>query len=189
VSTLLIALLVAAAALGAGAGALLVLRRRRRPEPGTGRVLFPIVGRGLSKPGLDAALRIARADGATLIAAYLAPVPLHLPLDAALTRECQIAIPLLEAVEQRAAAAGVPVVSRIERGRTYRHGLLELIDHEPFDRIVVTAAPVGAIGFSAADVAWMLRRAPGEIVVLRPVEEGPMRPAGGTDAPAHAAAA
>ena len=161
----------------AAAGGLLVVRRRSRAAPpaGTGRILFPIVGRALSGPALEAALRIARAEEATLVVAYLAPVPLHLPLDAALTRECELALPLLEAVEQRAAAAGVAVDSRIERGRDHRHGLLELIAHEPFDRIVVAASPEGAAGFTAADVAWMLRRAPGEIVVVRPGEEGPAR--------------
>jgi len=69
----------------------------------------------------------------------------------------------------------VAVDSRIERGRTYRHALLELIAHERYDRIVVAAAPDGAAGFTAADVAWLLHRAPGEIVVLRPGDEGPAR--------------
>jgi hypothetical protein len=155
---------------GAGAAAYAGRRRRaggRRPDPAAARILFPIVGRALSRPALDAALRLARAEGATLVACYLAPVPLHLPLDAALARECRLALPLLEAVEHAAAAAGVAVDSRIERGRTYRHALLE--------QIVVAAAPEGAAGFTGADVAWLLHRAPGEIVVLRPGDEGPAR--------------
>jgi hypothetical protein len=165
----------AAAAAGGGAVALATRRRRGGRAPGSARILFPIVGRALSQPALDAALRIARAQDATLVAAYLAPVPLHLPLDAALTRECELALPLLEAVEHAAARAGVAVDSRIERGRTYRHALLELIAHERYDQIVVAAAPEGAAGFTAADVAWLLHRAPGEIVVLRPGDEGPAR--------------
>jgi Universal stress protein family len=163
---------------GAGAAAYAGRRRRaggRRPDPAAARILFPIVGRALSRPALDAALRLARAEGATLVACYLAPVPLHLPLDAALARECRLALPLLEAVEHAAAAAGVAVDSRIERGRTYRHALLELIAHERYDQIVVAAAPEGAAGFTGADVAWLLHRAPGEIVVLRPGDEGPAR--------------
>jgi hypothetical protein len=161
-----------AVAVGVAAG-----RRRRAHHRarGPGRILFPIVGSALSKPALDAALRIAAAQDATLVAAYLAPVPLHLPLDAALARECERALPLLEAVEQRAGAAGVPVDSRIERGRTYRHAFLELVEHERYDRIVVTASPDGTAGFTAADIGWLLRRAPGEIVVLRPGEEAPAR--------------
>ena len=171
---------VLAAVLAAGlAGAVAYARRRRaggpRPDPAGARILFPIVGRALSRPALDAALRLARVERATLVACYLASVPLHLPLDAALGRECELALPLLEAVEHAAADAGVAVESRIERGRTYRHALLELIAHERYDQIVVAAAPEGAAGFAAADVAWLLHRAPGEIVVLRPGDEGPAR--------------
>jgi len=176
-----LAAVLAAALAGAGVAAYAGRGRRRARAGGrgreraTGRILFPIVGRALSRSALDAALRIAHAEDATLVAAYLAPVPLHLPLDAALGRECELALPLLEAVEQAATAAGVAVESRIERGRTYRHALLELVEHERYDQIVVAAAPEGAPGFTAADVAWLLHRAPGEIVVLRPGDEGPAR--------------
>jgi uridylate kinase len=45
--------------------------------------------------------------------------------------------------------------------------LAEAIAHERFDRIVVAAAAEGEPGFDADDVAWLLNRAPGEIVVLR----------------------
>ena len=183
-TTELVVLAVAVVAAGAGAWAALAARRSRdRAAAGRARILFPIVGRALSRPALDAALRIARAENATLVACYLAPVPLHLPLDAALTRECELALPLIEAVEHAATAAGVAVESRIERGRTYRHALLELVEHERYDQIVVAAAPEGAAGFTASDVAWLLHRAPGEIVVLRPRDEAPVA------RPVHAAAA
>ena len=172
----LVVLAVAVLAAAAGAWAALAARRSRdRAAAGRARILFPIVGRALSQPALDAALRIARAENATLVACYLAPVPLHLPLDAALARECELALPLLEAVEQASTAAGVASDTRIERGRTYRHALLELIAHERYDQIVVAAAPEGAPGFTAADVAWLLHRAPGEIIVLRPSDEAPGR--------------
>ena len=39
--------------------------------------------------------------------------------------------------------------------------------YERFDRIVVAAAGEGEPGFDADDVVWLLKRAPGEIVVLR----------------------
>jgi hypothetical protein len=77
-------------------------------------------------------------------------------------------MPLLEAIEQRAAREHVPVDARIERGRTYRHAIRELLEHERYDRIVVAAASEGADGFDAADIAWLLEHAAGEIVVLRP---------------------
>jgi hypothetical protein len=93
---------------------------------------------------------------------------LHLPLDTPLPRQSGIAIPLQEAIEQRATAFGVPVDARIERGRTYRHALRQTIASERFDRIVIAAAAHGSAGFHAEDVAWLLDNAPGEIVVLRP---------------------
>jgi uridylate kinase len=79
-----------------------------------------------------------------------------------------MAMPLLEAVEQRATEAGVPVDSRIERGRNRRHALRQAIAHERYDRIVIAAASEGSPGFDAEDVAWLLDHAAGEIVVLRP---------------------
>ena len=81
----------------------------------------------LSPRALDAALRLARAESATLVPVFLARVPLHLPLDAPLPRQSGVALPLQEAIEQRAAQFGVPVDARIERGRTYRHALRQTI--------------------------------------------------------------
>ena len=132
------------------------------------RVLFPFVGRTLSQSALDSALRLARAEGAVLMPAYLVQVPLARVLEAPLPAECEVALPLLEAIEQRADRLGVRVDSRFERGRTYRHALSRLLDSESYDRIVVAAASRNGDGFSADDVAWLLEHAPGEIVVLRP---------------------
>ena len=102
---------------------------------------------------------------------FLARVGMQLPLDAPLPRQSAVAIPLQEAIEQRAASFGVPVDARIERGRTPRHALRMTIEHERFDRIVIAAAGHGAAGLGAEDVAWLLQTAPGEIVVLRPGAE------------------
>lgn len=171
--TLVLSILVAALALALAA---VLLRRRRAggraPIAATSsrRILFPFVGDVLSQSALDATLRIARAEGATLVPAFLARVPMNLPLDTAVPFQCDMALPLLEAIEQQARAADVPVDARIERGRTYRHAVRELVEHERFDRLVFPAAADGADGFGAADVAWMLDHAPGEIVVLRPAQ-------------------
>jgi hypothetical protein len=149
-------------------------RAGRGPEsPGapTGsarRIVFPFVASALSRPALDAALRLARAEGATLVPVFLARVPLHLPLDAALPRQSKIAMSLQEAIELRATAFGVPVDTRVERGRSYRHALRQTIANERFERMVIAAAAHGSPGFVPDDVAWLLANAPGEIVVLRP---------------------
>jgi hypothetical protein len=126
------------------------------------------VAEDLSDRALRAALRLAAAEGATLVPVFLARVPLDLPLDAPLPRQCSFGVPLLEVIEQRATEAGVPVDSRIERGRNRRHALRRAIVEERFDRIVIAAASRGSHGFDAEDVAWLLDHASVEIVVLRP---------------------
>jgi nucleotide-binding universal stress UspA family protein len=149
--------------------------------PGPHRVLFPFIGQTLSKPALEAALRLARAEGATLVPVYLAQVPLHLPLDTPLPRQSDRALTLLETVEQRAHRCGVPVDARIERGRDSRHALREMLDHERYDRIVLPAATNGGDdGFTPDQTAWLLNHAPGEIVVLRPGQPPSRRSLRGT---------
>ena len=143
------------------------------PATSSRRILFPFVLNALSPRALDAALRLAAAEGATLVPVFLARVPLDLPLDTPLPRQCSMAVPLLEAIEQRATEVGVPVDSRIERGRNRRHALRQAIAQERFDRIVMAAATKGNDGFDADDVAWLLDNAHGEIVVLRPSSEDP----------------
>ncbi len=164
----------------------MVRARRRRLATPAHRILFPFVGGALSQPVLDATLRLARAEEATLVPAYLARVPLHLPLGAPLSRECTEAMPLLEAIEHRASRTGVAVDARIERGRTYRHALRLLLAHEPRERVVVAADTTGTDGFDAADIAWLLEHAAGEILVLRPAQArviGPRREAQRTPKP------
>jgi hypothetical protein len=171
-TAVLIALIVILAVAVAVLGAPRLLHRTRRPSPppprSGRRILFPFVAEDLSQRALEAALRLAVAEQATLVPVFLARVSLDLPLDAPLPRQCSMAVPLLEAIEQRATEAGVPVDSRIERGRNRRHALRQAIANERFDRIVMAAASQGSPGFDADDVAWLLGNAPGEIAVLRP---------------------
>jgi hypothetical protein len=158
------------------------LRRPLRPRRTRARrILFPFVAHALAPRALDAALRLASAEDATVVPVFLARVSLDLPLDTPLPRQSAIAIPLQEAIEQRATEFGVPIDARIERGRNYRHALRQTIAHERFDRIVIAAAPHGGAGFDPDDVAWLLDNAPGEIVVLRPDKDeqiGPSLPRG-----------
>jgi nucleotide-binding universal stress UspA family protein len=146
-----------------------VRRRSRTLRASPKRILFPFVGRALSRRALEAALRLARADGATLVPVFLARVPMHMPMDSPLPRQCSLGMALLETIEQRASALGVPVDARIERGRTVRHALRQAIAHEHFDRLVVAAAGGRGEGFHADDIAWLLEHAPGEVVVVRPM--------------------
>ena len=140
------------------------------------RIAFPFTGASLSEPALGAALRVAHAEGATLVPVYLALVPLDLALEVPLRAECEAALPLLEAIEHRAARASVAVDSRIERGRSVRHALGMLMQHERFERMVVAAsADRHGDGLPAEDVAWLLTNAPFEVFVLRPARDVPFR--------------
>jgi nucleotide-binding universal stress UspA family protein len=156
---------------GAAVALLVVHRRRADAAPPARRILFPYVGSELSVRAFDAALRIAHFEDARLVAAYLLPVPMALSLDAAMPRACSAAFDLQEAIEQRAQAAGIAVDARIETGRTVRHALRRLIEDEPFDRLVVAAKTAHTDGLSAADVAWLLEHAPGEVAVIRPADD------------------
>jgi hypothetical protein len=166
---LAVALACAAATTGLGAGAAL-----RRPHPaglGTApcqRILLPFTGPGIPRRVLDAALRLAIAEHATLMPAYLARVPRQLPLDARLPRQSGLAMPLLEAIDQAATREGVPVDARVARGRTFRHALENLLAEETVDRVVVPASADPHSGLSGSDLVWLLERAPAEVLILRP---------------------
>jgi nucleotide-binding universal stress UspA family protein len=165
---------VAALVIGLVGGFWLAKRRAHKApaEPdAVHHILLPFTGTEISRRAVDAALRLSRAEGATLMPAYLAAVPKSLPLDCSIPKEAAKAMAMLEAIEQRAVAKGVPVDSRIERGRTYRHALARLLSEEDFDRVVVSAGATGTQGLSGDDLVWLLERAPAEVMILRPGPE------------------
>jgi nucleotide-binding universal stress UspA family protein len=179
-TAVLIALVVVlAVALAALASLHFSYRARRgsstRPT-GSRRILFPFVGEALSSSALDAALRLASAEEATLVPVFLARVSLQLPIETPLPRQSSMCLPLQEAIEQRAAKFDVPVDARIERGRSYRHALRQAIAKQRFDRIVIAASDHNGPGFGPDDVRWLLDNAPGEIVVLRSSSDERLEP-------------
>jgi len=154
------------------AGGFLLARSRLRPKvhrpEEVHQILLPFTGTEISRRAVDAAMRLARAEGATLMPAYLAQVPKSLPLECAIPNEAARAMSMLEAIEQRATAQGVAVDARIERGRSYRHALARLLEKESFDRVVVPAHANGGEGLSGDDLIWLLQKAPAEVMILRP---------------------
>jgi len=142
-------------------------RRSERPQA-VHRILLPFTGTEISRRAVDAALRLAKAEQATLMPAYLAAVPKQLPLDCPIPAEAAKAMPMLEAIEQRATSQGVAVDARIERGRSYRHALRRLLGRESFDRVVISATSTGAAGLNGDDLVWLLAKAPAEVLILRP---------------------
>jgi nucleotide-binding universal stress UspA family protein len=158
------------------AAARLIPSRRQRAQAATApervhRILLPFTGASISRRAFDAAVRLCRVEHATLMPCFLATVPLNLPLDAPLPHQCSVAMPLLEVIEQRAAAQDVPVDARIVRGRTYRDALRRELDEEKVDRVIVSATSNPGAGFSGEDLVWLLQRADAEVLILRPAPE------------------
>ena len=137
------------------------------------RILVPFTGGSLDPTVLNAAIRIARADHAVLVPAYLLIVPLEYYEESPLIKEVGVAMPLLEAIETAALRCGVPVDARIEKGRTPTHALRRLWEVEQFDRVIAaapTASDNGSArrGFTPKDLTWILTNAPSETLVLKP---------------------
>ncbi len=174
----IIAVALVALAVGLGAG-FWIPPHGRRPSreraPAVRRILLPFTGPEISRRAFEAAVRLAKAEDATIMPAFLARVPRNLPIDSPLPAQCSDGMPLLEAIEQRAAAQGVAVDARIGRGRTYRDALQRLLDEEQFDRISVSATDSPRVGLSGDDLQWLLERVPAEIMILRPAPEDERR--------------
>jgi hypothetical protein len=155
-------------------GVLALVVRRWRPHhrlpvtKGARRILVAFSGR-LDPTVVEAAIRIAHAEDAVLVPAYLLVVPLRYAEDSPLHDEVERAMPLLEAVEHAALGAGVPVDARIEKGRTLTHALKRLWEVERFDRIIAPAPANGHGGFTPKELAWVLTHSPSETVVLKPL--------------------
>ena len=168
-------IVIAGFAIGAAVGWVLLPRARRRSSPplprGTRRILLPFTGMSISRRAFDAAVRLARVEDATIMPTYLARVPRHLALDAPLPNQCLQAMPLLEAIEQRAKSQGGDVDARFVRGRTYRDALRRTLEEEPVDRIIVSATSNSLKGLSADDLEWLLEKVPAEVLILRPDPE------------------
>jgi hypothetical protein len=147
---------------------------RERADSGR-RILLPFTGSAISRRSFEAAVRLAKAENAIIMPAFLARVPMSLPLESALPIQCSRGMPLLEAIEQRASAQGIPVDSRVGRGRSARDALRSLLDAEHFDRIIVSADEDPHAGLGYEDLRWMLERVPAEILILRPAPQDTRR--------------
>ena len=147
----------------------------RKPDgarPGQPRLLVPFTDRQLDEAVLDAALRIARAEDAVLVPAYLLVVPLEFSLEAPVQHgELSRAMPILEAVELAARRGSSP------RRRTHRAGpVADRRAPAPVGRGVIRPhrrprTRSGARRLLVEDLAWMLLHGPGEILVLRPAPD------------------
>ena len=154
-TSITVVVIVVAFAGGVSAGWFLLPRARRRPRRlphGTRRILLPFTGMSISRRSFDAAVRLARAEDATIMPAYMARVPRQLALDAPLPAQCLRAMPLLEAIEQRASTQGVAVDTRIIRGRTYRDALRRMLEKVPAEVLILRPDPEDHRALTAAAV-------------------------------------
>jgi nucleotide-binding universal stress UspA family protein len=173
-----ILIVVVVGALGVAAGYWLPPHGRRpHRESGSSvkRILLPFTGEDISRRAFEAAVRLAKAENATIMPAFLVRVPRQVPIDSPVPAQCGFGLPLLDAIEQRASAQGIPVDARIARGRTYRDALRRLLDEERFDRIIVSTTNERRNGLSADDLEWLLERVPAEVMILRPAPEDTSR--------------
>jgi hypothetical protein len=173
-----IAIACAGTLLGIAAGYWLPPHGRRpardRPRP-VRSILLPFTGQAISRRSLEAAVRLAKAENAVVMPAFLAQVPMNLPLDTPLPVQCARGMPLLEAIEQSVTSQGLPVDARVGRGRSARDALRRLLEEEHFDRIIVSADEDPRAGLSYEDLRWLLERVPAEILILRPAPEDTRR--------------
>ena len=139
------------------------------------RILVPFTGQELSRRAFEASVRLAKAEHATIMPVFLARVPRTLPLEVPVAKQCEVGMPLLEAIEQKARAQGVEVDARVSRGRSYRDALQRLLDKEHFDRIIVSATENPQVGLTAEDLRWLLERVPAEVMILRPAPDDTRR--------------
>jgi hypothetical protein len=80
---------------------------RIQPEQATWPGVGYRTGRVLSQRAFEAAARLAKPENAMIMPVLLARVPRQLPLDAQVPAASMDGMPLLGAIEQRAAAEGI----------------------------------------------------------------------------------
>ena len=147
---------------------------RNRPRP-VRRILLPFTGQAISRRAFEAAVRLARAENATIMPAFLARVPRSLPLDSPLPAQCSDGMAVLEAIEQQAHGQGIAVDARVARGRTYQDALRRLLEEEQFDRVIVSATDNPHNGLTNDDLEWLIEDVPAEVMILRPAPEDTRR--------------
>ena len=89
------AVIVSLIAAAIAVAAFVVAHRRSPGKPlpaGTRRILVPFTGGELDSRVLEAAIRVSRAENATLVPAYLVIVPLSLAEDAPMQGDVQVAL-------------------------------------------------------------------------------------------------
>lgn len=174
---LVVALILFAVGIGVGLvfSYLVGLGKARRPVPTTiapkgGRILLPFTGEKVPERALEVAADLARFRDATLVLFYVAIVPVTLNIEAELTREVERGFTALEEAERLARKAEVRTEIRLERERTARRGIIEMLKREPFDSVVIEMEPAGPglkLERQIEDMTYLFQRIKEEIIIVR----------------------
>lgn len=135
-----------------------------------GRILLPFTGEKAPGRALEVAMSMARARDAQLVLLYVAIVPVTLNIEAELTREVEKGFSALEVAEREARTMGIESEIRLERERTFRKGIIDMLEREPFDVIVVemeAAGPSLKLERQIEIVSYLFQRVETEIVIVR----------------------
>ena len=152
------------------------------PRPPAARAPDPAA---VHRPGDLAALRSRRRCAwprprtRSIMPAFLARVPMNLPLDAALPVQCARGMPLLEAIEQRASSQGV--AGRLARRAAGARPAMRCANCSSRSTSTASSSPptkTPGPGLSYDDLRWLLERVPAEILILRPAPEDTRRISG-----------
>jgi nucleotide-binding universal stress UspA family protein len=130
------------------------------------RLLLPFTGGEPPEPLVELAVRLARAERAELVLAYLLIVPLRFAENDPSEEERLAAERRVEVAKRHAERLGIVPRTRVECGRSFTHALRRIWGTGGFDVTVVSATPGRRP--SPAEASWILEHAPHQVVVLRP---------------------
>ncbi|MCL4499830.1 MAG: universal stress protein [Chloroflexi bacterium] len=139
-----------------------------------GRILVPFTGGKVPEQALEVASNIARVRGATVVLFYIAIVPVTLNIEAELTREVEKGFASLEEAEKTVKQSGVSTEIRLERERTARRGIIEMLKREPFQAIVMEmeeAGPGLKLERQIEVISYLFQRVRTEIIIVRSSRE------------------
>ena len=133
---------------------------------------MPFTGGTLDRRFSTLAIRLAQAEDATLVPAYLLLVPLATQTPLILLAAAVAKLFLYDLVELNLMARAVAFIAvgllLLAGGIVYQR----LWDEEHFDRILTPAPNGRGGGFTSKDVTWILAHAPAETIVLKPSPNG-----------------
>jgi APA family basic amino acid/polyamine antiporter len=141
------------------------------------RVLVPVDGTRLSDEMMVLGCQLASDKGATIDAVYAIEVPMHLPLDAPLTEERARGRKVLDGAMAVAAEFGVEAWPHLVAARRSGRAIVETAQEWDCDVIVMGAAksPLAEDSLFSDSVTYVLRHAPGEVLLNLVPPDYPMR--------------